>query len=358
MLGCRLGGVLRRSSAHRGLGGSATGAAVAHMVDDFRAYGHLLADLDPLGLPETRDRGLRALPGDAAAFARLVKHSDWTAYGAALDPNAALPGPGPRTVRELASVLRATYCGPVGVEAAHLPSGRQRQWIYERLERPGVWQQPPEVQRDVYHWLCCVGLLDAHLAKSFPMAKRFGIEGCDALIPALATVLNRAAELGVTHVELGMAHRGRLDVLASILRKPLGAIIREFAPRGNTFVGDVKYHLGTTVEAQLPLSPEEMFGPCATDRPRKTVTVSLSPNPSHLEAVDPVVMGRARAAIHSLGDNWDRVLALLVHGDASFCGQAILSETMQLSDLDAYTVHGAIHVIVNNQIGFTTHGQQ
>jgi 2-oxoglutarate dehydrogenase E1 component len=249
-------------------------------------------------------------------------------------------------LRELLAALRETYCRTIGVEYMHIQDLRVRRWLQERMEPR---RNEPNLPRRRKFRL----LLDLHFAELFEKflhtryvgQKRFSLEGAETLIPLLDTIVEKAAELGAREIVMGMAHRGRLNVLANIIGKPYEEIFSEFEdnylPNSVDGDGDVKYHLGFSA-----------------DRPTikgGTIHMSLTPNPSHLEAVDPVVEGRTRAKQRLYGDR-DRSqgIPLLIHGDAAFAGQGLVAETLNLSQLAGYTTGGTVHVVVNNQIGFTT----
>jgi 2-oxoglutarate dehydrogenase E1 component len=308
---------------------------VIMLIRAYRVRGHLIADLDPLGLTERT----------------YHPELDYRTYGFGdddLDREFHLDyvlGLERATLRTIMEVLRRTYSGTVGVEFLHIQDPEQKAWIQARIEgQGGVWDAPPEDKREILRQLTATEGFETFLHRRFPGTKRFGIDGGESTIPALEAIIRTAAELGADEVVLGMAHRGRLNVLANVMGKPYAAILSEFqgeavhdAVQGS---GDVKYHLGT--------STDRVFG----DR---RVHLSLTANPSHLEAVDPVVMGKARAKQRQKGDSErTRVVSVLVHGDAAFIGQGVVHECLEMSDLKGYRVGGTVHLIVNNQIGFTT----
>ncbi len=247
---------------------------------------------------------------------------------------------------ELVAQLKATYCGSIGVEYLHIPDRAQRSWLQERMEP--TQNRPALTADDRIHLLDTVIWAEGFeqfLQIRYPTAKRFSLEGGEALVPILDALIEEGGALGAQEMVFGMPHRGRLNVLANVLRKPYEMILSEFEgsllSKEITGDGDVKYHLGYSRDH--------------TTRGGQKVHLSLSPNPSHLEAVNPVIEGMVRAKQNHLGDTArSRVVPILMHGDAAFTGQGIVAETLWLSELEAYRTGGTIHIIVNNQIGFTT----
>uniref|UniRef100_A0A8C3AB17 2-oxoglutarate dehydrogenase complex component E1 n=1 Tax=Cyclopterus lumpus TaxID=8103 RepID=A0A8C3AB17_CYCLU len=236
-------------------------------------------------------------------------------------------------LREIVRRLEMAYCQHIGVEFMFINDVDQCRWIRQKFETPGVMQftAPPPVHR-----------FEEFLQRKWSSEKRFGLEGCESLIPALKTIIDESSLSGVESVIMGMPHRGRLNVLANVIRKELDQIFCQFDSKLEAGSGDVKYHLGTYNKRMNRVSDRE-------------VTMSLMANPSHLEAVDPVVQGKTKAEQFYCGDTeGQRVMSILIHGDAAFAGQGIVYETFHLSDLPSYTTHGTVHVVVNNQIGFTT----
>jgi len=309
---------------------------VVMLIRAFRVRGHLLADLDPLGLA-----------GD--------KHHpelDPTAYGfteADLDREFFLDnvlGLEKATLREIVEILRQTYSAKIGVEFMHMQDPDQKSWIQQQMEGSHNLLRPDaEAKRDILDQLTAAEGFERFLHVKFPGTKRFGVDGGESTVPVLEAIIRRSADLGVDEVVLGMPHRGRLNVLANIMGKPYAAIFSEF--QGGTVVddvlgsGDVKYHLGTSTDRELPDG--------------RKVHLSLTANPSHLEAVNPVVFGKVRAKQRQKKDTErSRVMGLLMHGDAAFAGQGVVQEGLEMSELRGYRTGGTIHLIVNNQIGFTT----
>ncbi len=322
-------------------------ARVTRMV---RELGHLTAHIDPLGSPPPGDPGLE-----------LETHGITTQDLAAL-PASVVGGPlaeGASNALEALGKLRQAYSGPIGYEDDHIQVAEERQWLVQAIESRRFFQGfGPAQKREVLERLTEVESFEKFIDKAFGKVKRFGIEGTDMLVPILDSVIHEAAQVGTQEVVMGMAHRGRLNVLAHILGKPYAAILEGFAhvkpddanavSGGGTdgYSGDVKYHLG----ARRTYTEDGM----------RDMPITLTPNPSHLEFVNPVVTGRARAAQDDRSHagaprhNPKASLAIQIHGDAAFPGQGIVAETLNMSHLTGYTVGGSIHIIVNNQIGFTT----
>ena len=254
-------------------------------------------------------------------------------------------GIGPSTLKDIITHLKQVYCQSIGVEYMYIRKPDQVEWIKNRLHKNS--NTPTfniEEKKQILRKLNQAVAFESFLHKKFVGQKRFSLEGAEALIPALDALIEKGAELGVEEYVMGMAHRGRLNVLANIFNKTYKDIFSEFEGKeyeDNLFSGDVKYHLGFTSEQQ-----------CNNG---KNVKMSLSPNPSHLEAVDPVVQGIARAKIdqHYKSDN-SKLVPILIHGDAALAGQGVVYEVVQMAQLDGYKTGGTIHIVVNNQVGFTT----
>ncbi|KPK82310.1 MAG: 2-oxoglutarate dehydrogenase [Gemmatimonas sp. SM23_52] len=306
------------------------------LIRVYRVRGHLEADLDPLGLA--------AKPShpelDPASYG--FTEADWDRpiflHG--------VLGLQTATLREIMEVLRRYYCGPIGLEFMHLQDPDQKAWIQMRME--GILHRSKlksEQKLEILESLTAAEAFEKFLDRKYTGTKRFSLEGGEAMAPALETILRRAVQMDVQELVIGMAHRGRLNVLANLMRKPLEAIFHEFQGGAATpdeigGSGDVKYHLGTSTD-------REVMG--------KKVHLSLVSNPSHLEAVNPVVVGKVRSSQDQRGDELRcHVMGLLIHGDASFAAQGVVAETLQFSDLEGYTTGGIVHFVINNQIGFTT----
>ena len=308
---------------------------VQALIAAYRMRGHLKADLDPLSLEARRN------PPELDPAAYGFGEADW-------DRRAFMDGAFGfefATLREIMAALERAYCSTVGYEFAHVSDAAQQMWLRERAEGAET-ALSVEAKRAILKQLVEAKGFERYLDKKFVGTTRFGLDGAESMIPALERILSGAAGLGVGDVVLGMAHRGRLNVLAQLVKKPHRAIFNEF--KGGTFLpddvagsGDVKYHLGA--------SSERVFD-------GRRMHVSLTANPSHLEASDPVVLGKVRAKQDRNGDRGDRstVLPLLIHGDAAFAGQGVVAEIFGLSGLEGFRTGGSIHLIVNNQIGFTT----
>jgi 2-oxoglutarate dehydrogenase E1 component len=305
------------------------------LVQAYRELGHLMAHLNPLEPPPPMHHLL-----DPEEFGFDDADMDRVVDAAPFKGRARLP------LRELVACLRATYCGTFAVEYLHIQRHDQRQWLQDRME-PGC-NAPTLTADDRVHILQDLVMaegLEQFFQQKYPTAKRFSLEGGDALVPMLDTLIEHGAELGVGEMVMGMPHRGRVNVLANVLRKPYEMLVAEFEgallAKEVTGDGDVKYHLGYSHDHVTATG--------------KTVHLSLAPNPSHLEAIDPVIEGMVRAKQNRLRDTERaRVVPVLMHGDASFTGQGVVAETLWLSELTGYRSGGTIHVIVNNQIGFTT----
>jgi 2-oxoglutarate dehydrogenase E1 component len=254
-------------------------------------------------------------------------------------------GIGRAPLKDILEHLQQTYCQSVGAEFFYIRNPEIRAWLQDKMEKSrNTYAFTLEDRRYIYRDLSRAVSFEKFIHKKFPGQKRFSLEGAEALIPALDAIMEKGAELGTEEFVIGMPHRGRLNVLANILKKPYKEIFNEF--RGmkyedETLLGDVKYHLGYSTERFTTTG--------------KKMKLTLSPNPSHLEAVDPVVEGivRARADMDYKGD-FNRIAAILIHGDASIAGQGVVYEVIQMSQLPGYKTGGTIHVVVNNQIGFTT----
>lgn len=306
------------------------------LIRAYRERGHLLAALDPLGLAE------KAYHPDL----------DPASYGfgeADMDREIYMDGAfgfERTTLRHIVQVMHNTYCGSVGVEYTHIQDPAQRKWLQERFETSlNATHFSADEKVHTLKRLTAAEGFEKFLDLKYTGTKRFGIEGGEATIPAIEEIIAHGAELGIREVVLGMAHRGRLNVLTNVMNKSFTAMFSEFQgtpakPDQVQGSGDVKYHLGTS-------SDRDFRG--------HTVHLSLTANPSHLEFVDPVVVGKTRAK-QSIRKDEDRTqaMALLLHGDAALAGQGIVPETLMMSDLAGYRVGGTMHVVINNQIGFTT----
>jgi 2-oxoglutarate dehydrogenase E1 component len=307
------------------------------LIRAYRVRGHLEARLDPLGLTVPRHHSEL----DPASYGFSETDFDRPIF---ID---GVLGLETASIRQIIEVLRQTYCGPIGVEFMHIQDPDQKAWIQRRVEgAPWRTTFDAPAKRTILQQLTEAEGFEAFCQKRYVGTKRFGLEGGESTIPALHAMIATAAEGGVSEICIGMPHRGRLNTLVNVVRKPFTAIFSEFG--GESFKpddvqgsGDVKYHLGTSTDVEIGGRP---------------VHLSLQPNPSHLEAVDPVVVGKVRARQDMRGDTNGRhsVMGILMHGDAAFAGQGLVYETLAMSQLIGYRTGGTIHLIVNNQIGFTT----
>ena len=317
----------------------------ANLAESIRRYGHLAADIDPLGSQPTGDPSL-------AAGAHGVTEADLAGLPASL-----VGGPlatGAASARDAIGKLRAVYCSTTGYDYSHVFVPEEREWLRDAAES-GRFRPPtdPIHGAELLDRITQVETFERFLQRTFPGKTRFSVEGLDMLVPVLDEMIADAADGGIRHILIGMAHRGRLNVLAHVLQKPYAQILAEFKDPlftrtwridlGHT--GDEKYHAG----ARVALDGEA----------RGAVVISMAPNPSHLEAVNPVIAGMARAAGTSTDGRgparFDHrvTLPVIIHGDAAFAGQGVVAETLNLSRLAAYDTGGTIHVIANNQLGFT-----
>ncbi len=307
---------------------------IYQLIRLFRVRGHRIARIDPLGrIPPTPKELEPAFLGFTEAHMDMPVRSEAYQYD------------GPLTLGSLIQRLRNTYCRSIGVQYMHIDDLSVRRWLQRRMEATeNHVQLTREEQLRILTRLTDAVTFEEFIRKKFVGAKTFSLEGSESLIPLLDLAIEKAAEQGVEEVVLGMAHRGRLNVLANIIGKSARQIFREFADTGwksSPGRGDVKYHLGHSSEW--------------TTAGGKKIQLALCFNPSHLELVNGVALGRARARQDCAGDkDHSRSLALLIHGDASFAGEGVVQETLNLSQLAGYSVGGTLHVVVNNQIGFTT----
>jgi 2-oxoglutarate dehydrogenase E1 component len=331
--------VADRQSARTALGGTRSPIAptlqeqLNDMIRAFRTLGHRAARIDPLGLQDTDEAAL-----DPACYGFTAERMDQ------LFPGAGLSWPGPLPLREIIERLRRTYCGSIGFEYMHIDDRAAREWLQERIESKQNRVDPnPEHRRRILARLIQAAVFEEFTRSQFVGAKSFSLEGSESLIELLDCAVETAARNGLREIVLAMAHRGRLNVLVNLMGKKAREVFREFIDRPGVenSGGDVKYHLGYSSDFQSGNGQK--------------VHLSLCFNPSHLEFVSPVALGRVRAKQDRSGDlRRERGMALLMHGDAAFAGEGVVQETLNLSGLAAYTAGGALHVIVNNQIGFTT----
>lgn len=306
------------------------------LIRAYRVRGHMMANLDPLKLKEVNE----------------YPELDPAHHGFSIDDydrkiflNGSL-GFEYATLRQILSVLKRTYCGSIGVEYMHLTDPEQKTWIQQRIENIGNRTNfTAKGKLAILQKITAAEMFEKFLHKKYPGTKRFGIDGAETLIPALEQIIKKGGHLGLTDMVIGMAHRGRLNVLSNVMGKPYSTIFAEFRgedPLNQSVMGsgDVKYHLGVSGDREFD---------------GNKIHISLTANPSHLEAVNPVVLGKARSW-QSLRKDHNRtmVMPVLIHGDAAFAGQGIVAETLMISELPGYSVGGTLHIVINNQIGFTT----
>ncbi len=309
------------------------------LIRTYRVRGHLAANLDPLGLLK------RELPADLTP--------EYHGFGPAdLDRPVHVGGAlglQTTTIRELVDILRRNYCGNVGVEYMHINDVEERRFIQERLEgRDKEIQFTANGKKAILNKLVEAEQFERFLGRKYVGTKRFGLDGGEAMIPAMESIIKVGGQLGITEIVFGMPHRGRLNMLGNVMQKPFRIIFHEFGggsanPDDVGGSGDVKYHLGASTDREFD---------------GNKVHLSLAPNPSHLEAVDPVVLGKVRSIQTMAGDEErSRAMPVLLHGDAAFAGQGIVAECFGFSGLKGYNTGGTIHFVVNNQVGFTTSPQ-
>ncbi|MGL6043973.1 MAG: 2-oxoglutarate dehydrogenase E1 component, partial [Sandaracinobacteroides sp.] len=313
------------------------------LIRTYRVRGHLAAVLDPLGLAD------RPLPADLTPEYHGLTDPDRNVYLGGI-----FAGIETVSVAELVAILRRNYCGHVGLEYMHINDVEERRFLQEKIEgRDKEIHFSPQGKKAILNKLIEAEQFEKFLARKFVGTKRFGLEGAEGAIPALESIIKVGGALGCREIVVGMPHRGRLNVLANVMQKPFKAIFHEFSggssnPDDVGGSGDVKYHLGASTDREFD---------------GNRVHLSLTPNPSHLEAVNPVVLGKVRATqrLRGIGripgrddELQDEVLPILMHGDAAFAGQGIVAECFGFSGVPGYSTGGTIHFVVNNQVGFTT----
>ena len=307
---------------------------VIRLIEDYRKRGHLFTPTNPV---RTRRQYRPTLDienyGLSANDLEAIFHAGTQT------------GIGPASLRDILDHLKQTYCRSVGAEFMFIRNPEVLEWLTTRMERErNTPQFSPGEKKQIYNHLKQAVGFENFIHRKFTGQKRFSLEGAESLIPALDAVIGRGAELGLREFVIGMAHRGRLNVLANVLKKPFRDIFTEFTGTGyveGISLGDVKYHLG--------------YGNTIRTDNGKTVRLHLVPNPSHLEAVDPVVEGIARARIdHTYKGDFNRLAPILIHGDAAVASQGVVYEVIQMSQLEGYKTGGTIHLVINNQVGFTT----
>ncbi|MGE5793372.1 MAG: 2-oxoglutarate dehydrogenase E1 component [Bacteroidota bacterium] len=327
-------GKLRAPAAQAEPGAERKQVYVQMLINAYRFMGNRWAELDPLKrLPRP------AIPELEPAYYDLTEADLETVFN-----TGTLVGPERASLREILQILRETYCGTIGTEYMYISDPAQKRWIQQRLEAVrGRPQLTAEVRRRILERLTAAETLEKYLHTRYVGQKRFSLEGGETLIPCMDEMVQRAGSFGVEEVVIGMAHRGRLNVLVNTLGKSPKDLFAEFegtSASDSTSLGDVKYHNGFSSDVSTPGGP---------------VHLSLAFNPSHLEIVNPVVEGSVRARQHRRKDTkGDKVISILLHGDAAFAGQGVVMETLNLSQTRGYSTGGTVHIVVNNQIGFTT----
>ena len=323
-----------RSTEQQALAAARDTLGARMLIRAYRTRGHLAAKLDPLELVTRREHP--ELKPKTYGFTKA--DYDRPIYiGGALGLEFG-------TLREMLDILKRTYCGHIGVEYMHISDPEQRAWIQERIEGREI-SFTPQGKKAILKKLIEAETFERFLDVKYTGTKRFGLDGGESMVPALEQIIKRGGQLGVDEIVIGMPHRGRLNVLANVMGKPYRAIFNEFKggsahPDEVEGSGDVKYHLGASSDREFD---------------ENRVHLSLTANPSHLEIVDPVVLGKVRAKQDQRHDNERKeVLPLLLHGDAAFAGQGVVAECLGLSGLRGHRTGGSLHFIVNNQIGFTT----
>jgi len=329
-------------------GGVMNHLKVQLLVRAYQARGHHKAKTDPLGI-RNQAKGVgydqpRELNLENYHFTESDMDQEFS-LGPGILPRFKTEQRSTMTLREIIDTCERLYCGSYGVEYIHIPDRDECEWLRSRLEIPNPHRYNIDDKRRILDRLIWSSSFEAFLAAKYPNDKRFGLEGGESLIPGMKALIDRSVDYGVKDIVIGMPHRGRLNVLSNVVRKPNESIFSEFggsSEAADEGSGDVKYHLGMNFERPTPSG--------------KRVQLSLVANPSHLEAEDPVVLGKTRAILHYNGDepNATTAMGVLLHGDAAFAAQGVVYETMGMAALPAYATGGTIHMIVNNQIGFTT----
>ncbi len=319
-----------------------------------REYGYLAARIDPLGSDPPGDP-------DLEPAAHHILEEELTTLAPDVVPSPA--GTGTHNALEVIQRLRQIYCGSIGYDFSHVQNATERSWLLEVIESGRYWiSLPPDQEKALLERLIRVEVFEQYLQQTYRGKTRFSIEGLDILVPMLDELLAQAGARGTSDVLIGMAHRGRLNVLAHVLGRPYTEVLADFetSKRGQEFPISSRHHLGWTGDVKYHEGGERTVNNGEQEATAHRLTVHLAPNPSHLEFVNPVVEGRTRAAQESRDKPGTplqdvlRALAVLIHGDASFTGQGIVAETLNFSRLPGYTTGGTVHIIANNQIGFTT----
>jgi 2-oxoglutarate dehydrogenase E1 component len=318
------------------------------LVRAYQTRGHHKANIDPLGIRNESKGFTNIKPKELT-----VEHWGFTekdldteiGLGSGILPRFKRDGREKMKLRDIIAACEKIYCGSYGCEFIHIPDRDKCEWLRERLEVPQPFKYSIDEKRRILDRLIWSSSFESFLSTKYPNDKRFGLEGCETLVPGMKALIDRSVDYGVKDIVIGMPHRGRLNVLSNVVRKPNESIFSEFAGSlggEDEGSGDVKYHLGMNFERPTPSG--------------KRVQLSLVANPSHLEAEDPVVLGKARAIQHYNNDEKTHTTAMgvLLHGDAALAAQGVVYECFGLHALPAYSTGGTIHLVVNNQIGFTT----
>lgn len=356
----------KRTMAVAGSAAPSDSLAISHLIRAYQVSGHKAAKLDPLELFTHESFPFRPKPL-ADGYPAMLGLEYYGFTGEDLDRKLEFKGnhsggqrgyleelakaPGKVTLRTILSELRKTYCGTLAVEYMHIGDPDKTNWIRQRIEHPRWNQYDKEKKAHIFERLCFADTFENFMAFKFNTTKRFGLDGGESVVTGLKDAIDRASELGAHSFVLGMPHRGRLNILANVMRKPMPLIFSEFAgthydvdeSKDDGFSSDVKYHLGSSMDRTYPDG--------------RRIHMSLVANPSHLECVNPLVVGKTRAKQYYSGNTLEDVrncVPILLHGDAAFAGQGVVYETMQFSNVKDFAVGGTIHVIVNNQIGYTT----
>ncbi|XP_052786146.1 2-oxoglutarate dehydrogenase complex component E1-like isoform X2 [Mya arenaria] len=319
--------------------------SVQTIIRSYQLRGHHSADLDPIGINVPSMDGLLGKSVQKFGHCHLTEEEDLQRVFQLPDTTYIGGDSHSLPLGEIITRLKNIYCNHIGVEFMFINNREQTDWIKRKFETPGVMKFDKEEKRLILARLIRSQRFEEFLARKWSSEKRFGLEGGEVMIPSMKCIIDSSSTLGVESFIIGMPHRGRLNVLANVCRKPLEKIFCQFDSKleaADEGSGDVKYHLGMSVERLNRVT-------------NKQIKIAVVANPSHLEAVDPVVQGKCRAEQFYRGDTeGKKVMSLLLHGDAAFSGQGVVYETFHLSDLPAYTTHGTVHIVVNNQIGFTT----
>ncbi|RDL41134.1 2-oxoglutarate dehydrogenase, E1 component [Venustampulla echinocandica] len=318
------------------------------LVRAYQARGHHKANIDPLGIrAEAEEFGYKNPKELRLEHYQFTEKDLDTEYslGPGILPRFKKEGREKMTLRDIIAACERIYCGSYGVEYIHIPDREQCDWLRERIEVEQPFKYSVDEKRRILDRLIWSSSFENFLATKYPNDKRFGLEGCESLVPGMKALIDRSVDYGVKDISIGMPHRGRLNILSNVVRKPNESIFSEFAGSAaaeDEGSGDVKYHLGMNFERPTPSG--------------KRVQLSLVANPSHLEAEDPVVLGKTRAIQHYNNDEKTHksAMGVLLHGDAAFAAQGVVYECLGFHSLPAYSTGGTIHLVVNNQIGFTT----